>query len=1021
MAGWVRIICNRTAGGIRVSGDCSGLLGVPLEILQSAIDPGPLLPAVVKEALEDPSRPLREDRQAGLMVTAGEAGREVILVVTEIPTEADPVYPDLPAGVLSLDHSGIIRYYNRLLAEMFGMAASGCVGSDVAKVLPQPVLYNWSSVIKSAMMGHQVKVEFLPVAGRKNSGILARGGAGIVGLFLDFTETLETEKRFRAVQKMNQAILSAGDSGILMFDGKGRILLANRAMGRIAGQNSSLVGMHISNVFADECLSWVDRSAKRLLARPGKRIASGDMEWPGSSGETRIVRLSLQSITDDSGVVTHIVGYVDDVTEKVRGAKRLESLGRSLDLMAGLAGPAPGPGRRNTGSAALIREILEADVLAIYVNDPFSGAILSDSDGSWPEGLPPADFQELRFPAITCGEEGLMQLTGDGAGILRGCFDEILAYPLVNAGLSLGCIIVAYSSGGREAMHRKASVGELSTALLASGLALNRERGEVERLSGMLRGRDLFLEDLFGKLPCPAVLFSESGGIRLWNDEMTLLFGENPMALAGNLQQRFLERLLSGFGGVTGVLKRLSRGEAVIQDRLYPGNREGGAGPLFQVRKVDPLLQGSDESHFLAVQASSEDGPSRVPGSTVLLETIAGLYESLEPTQVLRRAALGAMKLTGASAAGVEVVGVGRVRVPDDGWTGAADWEAVITLEGDRAVFQFLGGGRTGLLEQLGKVLLRITGRLMSVVSPAVLERITGIPGGLVVVSDGGGRVLFANWPEVVFGESRFVLMKDLFREQPSRDVLISLKTAGKAVWRDSGVGLIQGVSLAGGASDRILWFPVGSDDDSAGDSKVGEVVPALVDALLSYARRARASLDSLARMLDGRDALNGVVTTLALDHAAAGEVLEVLKVVGASIGARSRPVNPEECLNTAAGLVRNAGERVPEVTLRGELPEVLIDPEWTSRVLARLLMMVREGQVTARSDGRWVVLDIPAGLDDEIPAAHGTCLVPSLSEDGTIGPVAEAGILAALLHRQECRLERGQSGSLRLYLPVVD
>ncbi len=1020
MGRWVRITCNRSAGGIRVAGDCPGLLGVPLEILQSAVDPGPLLPGVVRAALENPSEPLREDRQAGLLVTVGQSGQELVLVVTEIPEETDPVYPDLPAGVLSLDHSGMIRHCNRLLGEMFGVDVPGCIGSDVARVLPQPVLYSWSSVIKSVMMGHQVRVEFLPVAGRKNSGMLVRGGAGIVGLFHDITESIETEKRLRAVQRMNQAILSASEAGILMFDGKGRILLANRAMGRITGQSNSLVGMHVSDVFAGECLRWVDRSSKRLLARPGKGATSGDMEWSGTSGEARVVRLSLQSITDDSGIVTHIMGYVDDITEQVQGMKRLESLGRSLDLMARLTTLLPGPGRQDSGSAALIREILEADALAIYVSDPFSGVILSDTDGSWPEGPPPGDFQELRLPAFTGGDEGFSLLAGDRMGILKGVFARILVYPLGGIENPMGYIMAGYSTD-QVAMHREVSVGELSAALLTSGLALNREHSEGEKLAYILRGRDRFLEDLFAKLPYPAVLFSESGEIRFWNDEMTLLSGENALALTGNLQQRSLERLLSGFGGVIEVLKRFSRGETILQGPLQPGNHEGEAGPLLQIRKVSPLLKGSDESCFLATEVPSGEGSLRVPGSTALLEIIAGMYESLEPGQVLQKAACGALRLTGASAVRLKVARAGHAQAPDDHWTGTADWETVITLEGDTAVFQFSGGGRTGLLEQLGRAVLRITGRLVSVVSPAALERISGIPGGLAVISDTSGKVLFANWPEVVFGETGFTSLEGLFGEQPPWDALASLKAVGKCIWRHSREGLIQGISLSGDPSGRILWFPRGAEEGYAGDTEAENMIPPMADALLAYARRVRAYLDSMARMLDGRDTLRGLVTTLALEHDTAEDMLEVLKVAGTSSGTRPRPVDVEECLRMAAGLVRGSGGRAPEVVLRGRLPGVLIDPEWTSRVLARLLMMVREGNVVVGVADRWVTMEIPAGLEEETLSLPGTGAIPSLLMDGTMGQAVETGILAALLGRQGCRLEPGRSGVLRLYLPVMD
>ncbi|MFO7625759.1 MAG: PAS domain S-box protein [Candidatus Fermentibacteraceae bacterium] len=1020
VSGWVRIACSKLTGSFSVTGDCLGILGTPVETLSAAADARPLLPSVVRRALEDPSVPFREDRQAGVIVTTTESSSEVVMVVAVIREEIDSVYPDLPAGVISIDHSGIVRHCNRAMGEMFGIDSTGSIGSEVSRTLPQPVLYSWSSVIKSVMMGHQVKVEFLPVAGRKNSGMLVRGGAGIVGLFHDITEALETEKRLRAVQKMNQAIFSASEAGILMFDAKGRILLANRAMARITGMSNSLVGMHVVEIFPDECLKWVDRSSKKLLARPGKGATSGDMEWINSSGEIRVVRLSLQSITDDSGIVTHVMGYVDDITDQVQGMKRLETLGRSLDYMGRLTALLPGSGRQDSGSAGLIREILEAEALAVYINDPFSGLILSEGDGAWPDGLPPGDYSELRLAPFSGYEEGFRMLTGDRLGVLKGLFARGLVYTLGGADNPMGYIVAAYRTD-QTAMHREASVGELAAALLTSGLLLHREHSESEKLAYLLRGRDRFLEDLFLKLPLPAFLFSESGEVLLWNDDMTLMAGEDVISQTVQRQQRCLDRMLVGAGSLSDVLRRFSRGESIIQHSFTPVTGERKAGYMLQLRKVRSFGRGTDESCFLAAVLPEDGSRPEACASSRLLGSLIDVYEGSEPEKVMRRAALGAMKLSGADAVRLTVDRVGQVQIPQDDWNADADWESEVTLEGDRLVFQFRGGGRTSHIEVLGKSLLRILGRMNSVLSPTALEKITGVPGGLLMVTDPHGKVLFSNWPRIVFGDRSFATIDGLLGEAPPWDVLATLRAVGKCLWQHSSVGPVRGIALSGDTLARTLWYPDSdSENTESGEDKI-RLSLVLVEFLLSYVRRARSSMEAMKEMLEGRDALGKLSNTLILDHGSAQDVLEVLRITMGAVSAKARAMTVEECLHIASGFLRSSGVRVPDMTLPDLLPHVFVDPEWTGRIMARLLRMAgnRDGVIALGTDDRWVTIDLPVFLESEdIPGPDETanCLMESFMDQRV-----EAGILAALLERHGCILDLHTSRALRLRFPVVE
>lgn len=1020
MSRWARLVCSRVTGCVNASGDCQGVLGTTSETIEASADPRPLLPGVVQAALDDPSVPFREDRLAGILVTAEDTGNATVLVVARTSHEEDSVYLDLPAGVVSLDHSGLIRHCNRLMGDMFDIDAQGCIGTEVSRILPQPVLYSWNSVIKSVMMGHQVKVEFLPVAGRKNSGMLVRGGSGIVGLFTDITEALETEKRLRAVQRMNQAIFSASEAGILMFDGKGRILLANRAMARITGQSNSLVGMHVSDVFPDECQKWVDRSSKKLLARPGKGATSGDMEWAGAAGEARTVRLSLQSIIDDSGVVTHIMGYVDDITEQIQGMKRLETLGRSLDYMARLTAALPGTARPDSGSAGLFREILEADALAVYINDPFTGLKLSDSDGEWPEGLPPDEFHELRLGLSPGGQRGCTVLAGEKLGVLSGRFARGLLYPLGVEENPMGFVAAVYARD-QAAMHREVSVGEIAAAMLTSGLLLHREHSETEKLGYLLRGRDRFLEDLFLKLPIPAFLFNESGEIVFWNDDMTLLAGENVLSKSSHVQQRWLDKALSGLGNVNEVLRRFSRGESILEGRFQPSDTAGGDSRVIQVRRVRSIGRGTDESSFLAAVFPGEEVQPGSGASSNLLGILYDLYSGTDPGQILRKAAFGALALTGAEAVRLTVDRMGSAQAPAGGLSREPDWVAEVAHEGERLLFQFQGGGRTTHADVLGRAVLTITGRMQAFLSPQALERITSIPGGLLMITDTRGKVLFSNWPGVVTGEGGFISMEGLLGESPPPESVASLRTVGSCTWQHPREGLVRGIALSPDPNGRDLWFPDMEGFSPERKTAADRISQLILENLLAYARRAWASVGSMSEMLGGRDPLRSMANSMLLDHGSALEAIEVLKIVIGSSAARTVPVEIEECLKMVSGYLGSRGLRMPDMSMVEEPPRVMIDPEWTARVIARLFFMAADprGTVRVTADDGLVTVEVPVPLEPGgLPELEE--ITSALAENPMDNRI-ESGILASLLAKHGCRLEQGPAGSLLLGLPVME
>lgn len=1018
MRGWVRITRNRLTGGISVTGDCQAVLGLSSQELIKSEDPRRILPPLLREALEDPSVPVREDPQSGLLVTALEGSSETQIVAVRMSTEADPVYPDLPAGVVSIDHSGTLRHCNRVMGDLFDFDPGASIGSGIADVLPQPVLYSWSSVIKSVMMGHQVKVEFLPVGGRKNSGMLVRGGTGIVGLFHDITETMENEKRLRAVQKMNQAIFSASDAGILMFDVKGRILLANRAMTRIADQNSSLVGIHITDVFPGETLKWVDRSSKNLLARPGKGAISGEMNWVSGTGEQRVVQLSLQSITDDSGVVTHIMGYVDDVTEQVQGMRKLESLGRSLENLAGLTTRISSPGGRAPETGELLLEITEAEAVAVYVNDPFTGFALQGHHGSWPEGLPPEDFHEIRLPSFPGFKNAAHTYSGDRMGLLARRFRRAVVFPLGNQENPLGFILAAYTSE-QDSNHREAPVGELAAALFTSGLMLRREHGEAEKLAYLLRGRDRFLEELFGKIPVPAFVFSDSGEIIMWNDEMTILSGEDGSALDPPGQQRCLDKLLSGLGGIPRVQGRFSRGEPVVQGQCPSLQGKDGQPPSIHLVRLRTMGSTADESCFFASLFPGGDASPEQAASMNLLEVLVDVYGSADPGQLLRRGAFGALKLSGADSVRLLIEPLGTASAPRENMGFDPEWQAEITHEGNRLVLQFIGGARTSHIDTLGRTLLRIAGKMSAFLTPENLEKITGIPGGLLMITDSQGRVLFANWPEIVAAGSGMVTLEGVLGSEPPPDVTAALRSRGRCTWLHPEHGLLRGGVIAGGASPRLIWFPSREIPGERTEEAEHDLLGSLTVFTAENIRRAGATLASLSGMIQGRDPLRGLANTLILDHYSTLASLEMLRLATGFTGAR--PARMEDSLKIVTELVRGSGSRMPDMAISEGLPQTFMDPEWVARVIKTLLDLADTpgGRMEVQSEGRWVSVDLPVCLEPRtIPPASE--VLESL-KGNTLDHRAVTGLTGVLLEKHGCLLEMSPEGTLRIKVPVLE
>ena len=272
--GWVRVSWAPDSGVLLVSGDSEGLLGVSARRLINSTEPLGLLPTeltnILASGLPDIPIHLSTSSLTGSVSTIKGQAEIILFGIAGFQSRSNIMLDELGAGIVGTDRTGNITLWNKAMSSIFRIPQKHVISKNLQDVLVSPVLYSWDNVIKMILDGKQIKVICRPDAQRRIECTFSPGGSGVVGTCFDTTESFQAENRLRTSRKLTQAYFHAVSTGLGLVDKDYRILVANRAFGRMFGLMENLLGIHLHEILPSESYEIIEDQTRPFFANHSK-------------------------------------------------------------------------------------------------------------------------------------------------------------------------------------------------------------------------------------------------------------------------------------------------------------------------------------------------------------------------------------------------------------------------------------------------------------------------------------------------------------------------------------------------------------------------------------------------------------------------------------------------------------------------------------------------------------------------------------------------------------------------------
>jgi len=363
------------------------------------------------------------------------------------------------------------------------------------------------------------------------------------------------DRRFAEVtEQLKDRAMDEAPVGITIADGKRRdapLIYVNEAFEELAGYDEA-------DVLGRNCnLMQGDESSEEKIAEMAEAISAGDpvsVELVNytDGGDEFWNRVHIAPVRDDSGELTHYVGFQEDVTDRVeaeREAKRQAEKARGerekvealLDRLDGLVTVVTrellGAETRASVESAVADQLVETDEYAlawIGEDDPATDTI---KPGTW-AGVENTPALELPIgaadPVARAARTGDLQVVG--AEALPATYTDLVAerigglaaLPLRYGDVSYGVLVVVLRADATfpEPEQRALSAVARSAAMALHDLTSQRLLGsdEVTELAFSLAGEDPFFIGLSDALDAE---FVHVGTVTRANGSTTLFFETN--------------------------------------------------------------------------------------------------------------------------------------------------------------------------------------------------------------------------------------------------------------------------------------------------------------------------------------------------------------------------------------------------------------------------------------------------------------------------------------------------------------
>jgi hypothetical protein len=277
----------------------------------------------------------------------------------------------IPNPVFIKDREGVYVNCNRAFEEYLGLESERILSRTVYEVAPPELAekYHQADQELFASPGRQTYEAQVAYADGTLRDVIfykstfegAGGGlAGLVGVILDITPRKRAEKELQRERDRLSSYLEVAGVMVVVLDAEGRVELVNRKGCEILGYSEGeLLGRDwFGTCLPERAVEDVRRIFEQLL-----RGEVGEAEYVEQavltrSGEERIISWHNAVLYAEDGSVSGTLSSGEDVTERVRRERELESLNRDLRAFAStLSHDLKGPLGNAYGYAATLRRL----------------------------------------------------------------------------------------------------------------------------------------------------------------------------------------------------------------------------------------------------------------------------------------------------------------------------------------------------------------------------------------------------------------------------------------------------------------------------------------------------------------------------------------------------------------------------------------------------------------------------------------------------------------------------------------
>ena len=253
------------------------------------------------------------------------------------------ILSEAAAGIIRIDHRGIVQSVNPAALELFGYTEDELLGENVKRIMPARDATHHDEYIDSYLAGRPPTIinKGRAVKGLHRSGqeipiqlavsrvdVPGQPHPEFIGILTDLSDLKEAQRRQQEERALLRSVIEASADPIFAKDGDGNYVLVNQA----AANN---LGMEADESGAIEPGPQVDPDTRAAAIRLDREVmASGRPDHLMlSTRDGTVYNLKKSPVTDAEGRTTGIANVAHDVTNILQATRKIEAQQRLLSVL----------------------------------------------------------------------------------------------------------------------------------------------------------------------------------------------------------------------------------------------------------------------------------------------------------------------------------------------------------------------------------------------------------------------------------------------------------------------------------------------------------------------------------------------------------------------------------------------------------------------------------------------------------------------------------------------------------------